>query len=78
MRTLLAVLVIAGLALSAYAQGMGGMSGGPGGKGRHGQHQRGDAPKRKADDKNYKSPLEKLPDQKFDPWGGVREAPQPK
>jgi hypothetical protein len=75
MRILMAILLVAGLAVSAYGQGV---SGGPGAKGRHGQHQRSDQPKRKVDDKDYKSALDKLPDQKFDPWGGVRAAPQPK
>jgi hypothetical protein len=29
-------------------------------------------PKKKVDDKGYKDALERLPDQKFDPWGKVR------
>jgi hypothetical protein len=76
MRYLIAALLIAGLVLSAHAQGMSGMSSGMGGKGHHGQ--RGDQPKRKVDDKAYKSALEKLPDKKFDPWGSIRDTPQPK
>jgi hypothetical protein len=27
---------------------------------------------KKADDKGYKSALDRIPDQKFDPWGKVR------
>ena len=78
MRIILAVLAIAGLAWAAHAQGMSGMGSGGLGKGRHGQHQKGDQPKRKVDEKDYRSALDKLPDKKFDPWGSVREAPQPK
>jgi hypothetical protein len=29
-------------------------------------------PKKKVDDKGYKSSLERIPDQKFDPWGKIR------
>ena len=36
------------------------------------------AGKKKTDDGGYKSAIERLPDKKFDPWGSVREAPQPK
>jgi hypothetical protein len=82
MRYLIAALLVAAVALAAHAQGMSGMGGGMsgmGGKGHHGQHQRdGDQPKRKVDEKAYKSALDKLPDKKFDPWGGVRDTSQPK
>lgn len=76
MRNFLFALIFAALTVPAYAQGMSG--GMPGGKGRHGQQQRTEQPKRKADEKDYKSALDKLPDKKFDPWQGVREQPQPK
>jgi hypothetical protein len=32
----------------------------------------GPEPKKKVDDKGYKSSLERIPDQKFDPWGKIR------
>jgi hypothetical protein len=75
MRSIILAVIIAGLAATAYAQGM--SSGMPGGKGRHGQQQKSNGPK-KVDEKAYKSALDKLPDKKFDPWQNVREAPQPK
>ncbi len=30
------------------------------------------APKKKEDDKDYKSAVERIPDQKFDPWRNMR------
>ena len=50
----------------------------PGGRGHHGLKQKSEQPKRKIDEKAYKSALDKLPDKKFDPWQGVREQPQAK
>jgi hypothetical protein len=32
----------------------------------------GPEPKKKVDDKGYKSSLERIPDQKYDPWGKIR------
>jgi hypothetical protein len=37
-----------------------------------GHHQETAEPKKKGDDKGYKSALDRIPDQKFDPWGKVR------
>ena len=39
--------------------------------GKKGHHETAQ-PKKKADDKGYKSALDRIPDQKFDPWGKVR------
>jgi hypothetical protein len=67
MRFVIAAMTIALLILPAQAQ-MGGMGGKGGGRGHHGQTQNTDAPKKKADDKNYKAALDRLPDKKVDPW----------
>jgi hypothetical protein len=40
--------------------------------GKKGHSQETGQPKKKADDKGYKSALDRIPDQKFDPWGKVR------
>ena len=72
MRTFIAAVIIALLTVPSYAQGM------SGGKGRHGRAQNAEQPKKKSDDKAYKSALDRLPDKKFDPWQNVREAPKPK
>ena len=40
--------------------------------GKKGHSQESAQPKKKADDKGYKSALDRIPDQKFDPWGRVR------
>ena len=80
MKSILVAAIIAGMMVPACAQGMsGGMGGGlPGGRGHHGLKQKSEQPKRKVDEKAYKSALDKLPDKKFDPWQGVREQPQAK
>jgi hypothetical protein len=70
MRTIFVALLITLVSAAAFAQGFGGMGGG---KHRHGQEQKKEG-KKKLDDKNYKSPLEALPDQKFDPWQNMRGA----
>jgi hypothetical protein len=76
MRYLIAALFIAGMVLAARAQNMSGM--GAGHPGHTGLEHKAGPPKRKVDEKAYKSALDTLPDKKFDPWGGVREAPKPK
>ena len=83
MRAFIAAMIIASLVVPSYAQGMGGQgpSGGQGisgGKGHHGHGQNSEQPKKKSDDKAYKSALDRLPDKKFDPWQNVRETPQSK
>ena len=34
--------------------------------------QKTEAPKKKEDDKDYKAAVERLPDQKYDPWRNMR------
>jgi hypothetical protein len=76
MKGVLAAAIIALMTVTAYAQGMGGM-GGRGGKHRHGQER--SVSKKKANDINAKSPLERLPDKPYDPWRVVRDpVPAPK
>jgi len=67
MRAVFVAALIALLAGSALAQGMGG------GRHRHGDGQKKEG-KKKPDDRNYKSPLSALPDQTFDPWRNMRNA----
>jgi hypothetical protein len=72
MRAFLAALLIVSLACPAFAQGHGGR--GKGG-GRHGRDDAGAADRKKksdAVDKAYKASLDRIPNQTFDPWGGVR------
>jgi hypothetical protein len=65
MKTLLSILgIVAMLATAAPAAAQ--MKGGKKG------HQEAAQPKKKGDDKGYKSALDRIPDQKFDPWGKVR------
>jgi hypothetical protein len=74
MRAVLAALAIALMTLSAQAQmGGGGAGGVGGGHGHRGQAKKPDEPaKKKVDDKDYKSALDRLPDKKFDPWRETR------
>ena len=72
MRIFIAAVIIVSLTVPSFAQGMSGS------KGRHGRAQNAEQPKKKSDDKAYKSALDRLPDKKFDPWQNVRETPQPK
>jgi hypothetical protein len=73
MRSLVAALLIVGLAVPAAAQGM------PGSDKRHrGIAEKSEQRKPKVDEKAYQSALDKLPDQKFDPWRTLRETPPPK
>ncbi len=65
MKTLLSILgIVAVLAMAAPAAAQ--MKGGKKG------HQETAQPKKKVDEKGYKSALDRTPDQKFDPWGKVR------
>ena len=72
MRSILAAAMIALMAVAAHAQGMGG------GKHRHGRGQDSQNQKKKPSEANYKSPLEQLPDQTYDPWRNIRSAEPPK
>ena len=77
MRGLLAVgtaAALVALTASAGAQGLTGMTGGKG----EGERREGGAspprekPTKRANEKDYKSSLDRLPDQKFDPWAKTR------
>jgi hypothetical protein len=82
MKTLLAAaLTFALLTAPAFAQGMPsgpgatpGSDGTSGGKHRKGSGQKtqDQEKKTKVDDKGYRSAIERLPDQKFDPWHDTR------
>ena len=76
MKALLAVsLSFALLSTPAHAQGVtGGPDATPGSKGKHRNVAGTKTPeqKPKADDKDYRSAIGRLPDQKFDPWKDVR------
>jgi hypothetical protein len=72
MRRFIVFMIILGLAVPASAQGRGG------GKKHRGDTQKSEPRKPKVDEKASKAALDKLPDKKFDPWGTVRETPQPK
>ena len=70
MRTFLVAVTIMVLTVSAYAQMM------SRGDRRHGSEQKTeqkiDPKKQKADEAAYKSALDKIPAQKFDPWQNIR------
>jgi hypothetical protein len=74
MRVLLVVLAIAALTASAQAQMGQGMVSGKGDV----ERREGGAPPpkekstKRANEKDYKSSLDRLPDQKFDPWAKTR------
>ena len=80
MKALLAAsLTLVLLSAPAHAQGVtGGPDATPGSKGMSGGKHRNGAgtktpeQKPKADDKDYRSAIGRLPDQKFDPWKDVR------
>jgi hypothetical protein len=73
-----AALALMVLGAPAHAQGMPGgpqSMPGPDGSGKHGKKSGQGAQqdqKPKVDDKDYHSALERLPDQKYDPWRGAR------
>lgn len=75
-----AALALVVLGAPAHAQGMPGgpsaMPGGDSGGGKHGrksgQDSKQDDQKPKVNEKDYRSAIDRLPDQKFDPWRGAR------
>ena len=75
---LAALLTSALLSAPAHAQGLpSGADATPGSKGSGGKHRNGagaKAPeqKPKVDDKAYRAAIDRLPDQKFDPWKSAR------
>jgi hypothetical protein len=68
-RILAIATILAVLAMPAFAQDMAGSNK------HHGAPKKGaEQPKAKADDKDYKAALDRLPQQKHDPWGAVRSS----
>ena len=67
MRTLMIALAIASLTVPAIAQ-----EGPRGSKHRGGGQKTEQQPKSEANDKDYKSALDRIPEQKYDPWGTTR------
>jgi hypothetical protein len=67
MRPLIIALMAVLLVATANAQGM---------RGGGGKKSRGDnasaAPRKQVDDKDYKAAIDRLPDQKYDPWKNMR------
>ena len=67
MRTLAIATIIAALAVPAFAQD------GAGSTKHHGaEKKKNEPPKAQANDTDYKAALDRLPQQKHDPWGTVR------
>jgi len=66
MRTLIVAIAILSFTPPAFSQSMG-----RGGKHR-GAEQKTAQPVNKANEKNYKSALDRIPAQKYDPWGTMR------
>jgi Tfp pilus assembly protein FimT len=68
-RTLAIAAILAALAAPAFAQDMAGSNK------HHGAPKKSaDEAKAKVDDKDYKAALDRLPQQKHDPWGTVRSS----
>jgi len=68
-RLLTIVTIIAALAAPAFAQDMAGSNK------HHGAPKKNtEQPKTQANDKDYKAALDRLPQQKHDPWGTVRSS----
>jgi hypothetical protein len=73
-RSIAALAAVTLLATPALAKGM------HGGRGHEAQQQNSEA-KKQAEQKltkDYNAALETIPNQSYDPWGGVREAPKTK
>jgi len=69
-RTLAIATILAALAAPAFAQDMAGSNK------HHGAPRKStEQPKQQANDKDYKAALDRLPQQKYDPWGTARPAP---
>lgn len=66
-RTLAIATIIAALAAPAFAQDMAGSN-----KHHGAPKKRTEQPKTQANDKDYKSALDRLPEKKYDPWGTAR------
>jgi len=69
-RTLAIATILAALAVPALAQDTAGSNK------HHGAPKKStEEPKTKANDQDYKAALDRLPAQKYDPWGTARPAP---
>jgi hypothetical protein len=66
-RTLAIATIIAALATPVLAQDTAGSN-----KHHGGEKRKNEPPKAQVDDKDYKAALDRLPQQKHDPWGTVR------
>jgi Tfp pilus assembly protein FimT len=66
-RTLAIATILAALAVPALAQDMAGSNKHHGAPKKHAEQ-----PKVQANDQDYKSALDRLPQQKYDPWGTAR------
>jgi hypothetical protein len=68
-RLLAVVTIIAALAAPAFAQDMAGSN-----KHHGAPKKNAEQPKTPANDKDYKAALDRLPQQKYDPWGTTRSS----
>ena len=67
MRTLTIAAILIALAAPAFAQDMAGSNK------HHGvEKKKNEPPKAQANDKDYKAALDRMPQQKHDPWGAAR------
>jgi hypothetical protein len=64
MRTIIAALLVALLATPSFGQKIL--------DSKKKESQQAGPPKKSSEDKDYKSALDRLPDQKFDPWRNIR------
>ena len=69
MKYIVVALTVTSLALPAFAQDVAGSN-----KHHGAPKQKTEPAKVKADDKDYKAALDRLPTQKYDPWGVARPA----
>ena len=69
MRPIVIALTLASLVLPAFAQDAAGSN-----KHHGAPKQKAEPSKVKANDKDYKSALDRMPNQKYDPWGIARPA----
>jgi hypothetical protein len=68
-RTLAIAAIIMALAAPAFAQDMAGSN-----KHHGAPKKNAEQPKLQANDKDYKAALDRLPQQKYDPWGTTRSS----
>jgi hypothetical protein len=68
-RTLAIAIIMAALAVPALGQDVAGSN-----KHHGAEKKRNEPAKTEANDKDYKAALDRLPQQKFDPWGTTRSA----